>query len=300
MRNYRIITDSASDLTREQRRDNRIGMAPQYITLDGKTYQRDTVDISRDGLYAWMVENPDRFPQTSMQTVADFEDLFSQAGDAGEDVLYISLSGTLSGSCETARMAAGMVMESYPGMDIRVVDSRLVTVLEGLLVLEACRLRDAGVSLDDAERELTRIRGTGRIFFSIKDLEYLRHGGRIGKLAGVAGSLLGIRPVVGFRDGELSNEGLVRSRGKSMERVEQQFYAHIREHYTSPEEYIPAVGYGFDKEEGEMLRERVAEGLRQMGHGQSLPLYAIGSLIAIHAGPYPIGLGVLGRAKIEK
>ena len=300
MRNYRIITDSACDLTPEQLQAGNIGLAPQYLTLDGETYLRDTVDISRDALYTWMVENPDRFPKTSTQTVADFTDLFAEAAEVGEDVLYISLSGTLSGSCETARMAAGMVMESCPGVDIRVVDSKLVTVLEGLLVLEACRLRDAGVSLDDAVRELTRIRGTGRIFFSIKDLEYLRHGGRIGKLAGAVGSLLGVRPVVGFQDGELLNAGLVRGRGKSIERAEQLFYAYIREHYASPEAYIPAVGYGFDQAEGEVLRARVAATLESMGHAQSLPLYAIGSLIAIHAGPYPIGMGLIERARIVK
>ena len=298
MRNYRIITDSTSDLTAEQRREHRIGLAPQYLTLDGETYLRDTVDLSRDELYAWMAANPDRFPKTSMQTMADFEELFTQAGDAGEDVLFIGLSGTLSGACETARMVAGMVMESYPGMEIRVVDSRLVTVLEGLLVLEACRLRDAGAPLEVAVREITRIRGTGRIFFSIRDLEYLRHGGRIGKLTGAAGSLLGVRPVVGFQDGELTNAGLVRSRRKSLERVERQFYAHIRETYSSPEAYSAAVGYGLDRAEGEALRARAEESLGRMGHAQNLPLYAIGSLIAVHAGPYPIGLGLLERAKI--
>ena len=88
-----------------------------------------------------------------------------------------------------------MILEEYPEAKIAVVDSTFDTVLQGLFVLEACRLRDLGLEYEQITEALLSIRESGRIFFTIGSIDYLKHGGRIGKLAGIAASALKIKPI---------------------------------------------------------------------------------------------------------
>ena len=83
-----------------------------------------------------------------------------------------------------------MVKDEYPEARITVIDSRVNTVLQGLNVLEACRMRDMGLDYEEIIERILPIRETGRIFFTIGSIDYLRHGGRIGKLAGIAAGAL--------------------------------------------------------------------------------------------------------------
>jgi DegV family protein with EDD domain len=300
MRRIRILSDSACDLPEQIVKENDIHIIPYYISTNGADYLKDGVELSRDTFYAWMVANPEVFPKTSMPTVNDFMDVFEAAGEAGEDVICICISKKFSSTYRTAGTAAALTKEKFPDMRIEVIDSALATVMQGLFVLEACRLRDAGVSIDYAVTELKSIRGTGRIFFTIKNLDYLRHGGRIGKLTSIAGSLLGIRPIIALKEGELFSSGIVRSRSKSLDKVEHQLIEHIKENYTSPDEYRAVVGSGYDKEEGDEFRRRLDGTLQSIGHKLTLPVYSIGNIIGVHIGPYPIGAAVIKRAKLKE
>ncbi len=95
------------------------------------------------------------------------------------------------------------------------IDSSVDTVLQGLYVLEAVELRDAGVSYRDAAARLEEIKNTGRIFFTVGNMEYLKHGGRIGKVSALAGSVLDIRPVITLKKGEIFPSGIGRGRKRS-------------------------------------------------------------------------------------
>ena len=298
MRGYRIISDSACDLPPELAREQDITVLPYYLSIDGANYLKDQVELSRDRFYQWMIDNPGQFPKTSMLTVMDFLDVFLSAGKAGEDVICICLSKKLTSTFQTALTAKSMALEQCPDMEIYIVDSALATVMQGLFVLEACRLRDAHVPVGPAVQELERIKKTGRIFFTIKNLDYLRHGGRIGKLASMAGSLLGIRPVIALRDGELFSAGMTKGRNRSREKAQKLFLEHMEATYTSPEQYSAVVGYGYDQEEGTAFHQRVCQGLARLGHKAAVPVYKIGNVIGAHIGPYPIGAAVIDRAVI--
>ena len=298
MRGYRIISDSACDLPPELVQEHKITVLPYYLSMDGVKYLKDQVEMGRDQFYQWMVDNPGSFPKTSMPTVMDLLDLFTAAGRDGEDVICICLSKKLTSTYQTALTARSVALEQFPEMEIYVIDSMLATVMQGLFVLEACRLRDASVPIGDAVSELERIKGTGRIFFTIKNLEYLRHGGRIGKLAGMAGSILGIRPVVALREGELFSAGMTKGRTRSKDKAARQFLEHVGGNYVEPREYSAVVGYGYDQDEGRAFHEKICQGLARIGHRAAVPMYKIGCLIGAHIGPHPIGAAVIDRAVI--
>lgn len=134
-------------------------------------------------------------------------------------MLCVCLNAPFSGSFQAARNARSLLMEEFPRAEVCVLDSQLATVLQGVLVLEAVHLRDAGVSLAAAAAQLESNRKTGRIFFTTNDLEYLKHGGRVGRAAAAAGSLLHVKPLIGYRDGGLISDGIAQGRKRSMQRV---------------------------------------------------------------------------------
>lgn len=147
-------------------------------------------------------------------------------------------------------------------------------------------------------RELEKIKSTGRIFFTVGGIEYLQHGGRIGKLAGLAGSVLGIRPIITLKQGEIFPSGVARTRKKSLEKVLELLLEHLRENGVDCSEYSFAIGYGYDREEGVKLRQQALEALHKNGYSiteDQLPLYQIGAAIGVHTGPHPLGFGIMRR-----
>ncbi len=134
-------------------------------------------------------------------------------------MICICITAKFSGSLQSATTAKDMILEEYPEAKIAVIDSTFDTVLQGLFVLEACRLRDLGLEYEQITEALLSIRESGRIFFTIGSIDYLKHGGRIGKLAGIAASALKIKPLITLKEGEIFNSGITRSRQKSMQKV---------------------------------------------------------------------------------
>ena len=181
--NFHIVSDSSCDLGRERCRRLGITMVSFYAALGDETYYREEKDVSTREFYQRMAAMPGVFPKTSMPTVEDYLEAFYPLAEQEKPILCICLNSLFSGSYQTARNAAEELREEFPHARVHVMDSRLATVLQGLLVEEAVRLRDMGVTLEAAVAALEPLPMTGRIFFTTDDLEYLRHGGRIGKAA---------------------------------------------------------------------------------------------------------------------
>ena len=114
-------------------------------------------------------------------------------------MLCICISTKLSSSLQSARIAAQMTEEAYPNARIILLDSLCATLMQSALVLEACRLRDAGLSVEEAARILADLRKTARIFFTVGSFDYIQHGGRVGKMTGLAGALLNVKPLITCR-----------------------------------------------------------------------------------------------------
>ena len=201
-----------------------------------------------------------------------------------------------SGSFQSACTARQILLEEYPQADIQVLDSRLATVLQGVLVLEAVHMRDRGFSLAQAAAVLEETRNTGRIFFTTSDLDYLRHGGRIGKAAQAAGTLLHVKPLIGYQGDGLVTDGIAQGRKNSLTRVMELFYRYLDRNQIDLNGYYLVTGYGLDLEEHQDFARRLLEGLKERGWpAETAGAFQIGVTIGVHTGPTPIGLGILKK-----
>lgn len=292
---FQIICDGSIDLGVDISREKGIHMVPFYVSFDGENYEKEAEELEVHKFYQRMKDEPQVYPRTSLPSVQDYIDAFQGYLQKGLDILCICLSSALSGSYNSARAAAELMCEKYPQQRIRVVDSTLVTVLEGVLALEAVRMRDSGLPLDQTVEQLERLKKTGRIFFTIGTMDYLVHGGRVGKLIGLAASTLRLRPLIVWKDDEITSFGVSRSRTSSIAKVMEAAKGYLQKLGGSLSHYQIFVGYGYDREEGISLRERFAGMLKELGEAAEIPIYQVGTTIGVHTGPYPLGIGILEK-----
>lgn len=295
--NYQIITDGSCDLPPELTKARNLPVVPFYVSFDSVEYQKELVEIGIRDFYEQMVQNPKVFPKSSMPSVQDYADVFLPLAKSGTAIICICITTKFSGSMQSALGAKELVLETCPDARITVIDATINTVLQGLYVLEALAMRDAGTSYEETIQALERIKSTGRIFFTVGNMDYLKHGGRIGKLSGLAGSILGIKPLITLKEGEIFPSGITRSRKKSMEKVIELLLDYLKENQADISHYSIAVGYGYDYDEAVMFRQMVIDTLKDSYPiaEENLPLYQIGATIGVHTGPYPLGLGIIKR-----
>ena len=291
-----IISDGSLDLSQEITKEKDIEVVPFYVSFDSNTYQKEMVELGVREFYQEMVDHPDVFPKSSMPSVDDFYQVFEKSAKQQISVICICITKKFSGSLQSATVAKEMIEENYPDAKITLIDSIINTVLQGLFVLEACRLRDQGLEYEEIVEKLLPIRQTGRIFFTIGSIDYLRHGGRIGKLAGITAGALGIKPMITLKEGEIFNSGLARNRIKSMKKIVEMTKNYLDEVNAKPGEYSFCIGYGYDYDEAVKFREMLKELVEERLGIDEIEIYQIGATIGVHTGPYPIGVGIIKKA----
>ncbi len=294
-----IITDGSCDLPKELTKEKDIKVVPFYVSFDGETYLKEMEELDIREFYQKMVDHPNVFPKTSMPSVDDYYQVFEPLAKEGVPMICICITTKFSGSMQSATTARDMILEQYPDARIEVIDATVNTVLQGLYVLEACRLRDLGWEYDRLVKRILEIRESGRIFFTIGSIDYLKHGGRIGKLAGIAGSALKIKPLITLKAGEIFNSGISRNREKSMLKVIDMLKEYLDEVHAKPGEYSFAVGFGYDYEEACRFKEKLRDLVKERLGIDEITIYQIGATIGVHTGPYPIGVGIIHRADVE-
>ena len=216
---FDIITDSACDLTLDTAKQLQIEVVPFYVSLDGEHYRKEGKEIAVRDFYQFMVDNPSAYPKTSLASIEDFEQAFRAHAAAGRDVLCLVFTSKMSGCVGSARNARDLVLEDFPDARIEVIDSAAATVTESTMVENAVAMRDAGCTLDETVTWLEAEKATNQIFFTVGNLDYLIKGGRIGKVTGRAANMLGIKPMILFKDGEIFSGGVARGRQKSFEKA---------------------------------------------------------------------------------
>ncbi len=292
---YQIITDGSCDLGQEIPQQNGIKVVPFYVTFDGRDYKKEIEEIGVREFYQQMVDNPDKFPKSSLPSVQDYVEAFTPYAKEGKDIICLCITVKFSGSYNSARTAAATIKEEYPEVKIEVVDTTVNTVLQGLLVLETVRMQKAGLSFEETVAQIERIKSSGRIIFTVGNYEYLIHGGRIGKVMGNAASTLGIKPLIMLREGEIFPTGITRSRKKALKRLIEQTRNHFSKIGESPDDYHIVVGYGYDYEEAVLFRDELLSSLKTYSGIESIEIFQIGATIGVHTGPYPIGLGLIRK-----
>ena len=187
--------------------------------------------------------------------------------------------------------AKDICLEKYPDAKITVVDSMVNTGLQGLLVLEVVRMKQDGLTYEKIVENIEKLKKTGRIYFTVGSLDYLRHGGRIGKLMAIVGATLKIKPIIVLRDGEIFSEGISFTRTKSFIRATNLAIEYFNKNKLNMNEYQFVTGYGYDEVEGKNFHKRFED---MIGRPNLLNLQ-IGATIGVHTGPYPLGIGFIKK-----
>ena len=295
---YQIISDGSCDLPSDLAEEAGIGIVPFYVSFDEKNYLKEIQEIGIRSFYQQMVDEPNVYPKSSMPSVSDFMDAFIPYVESGIPIICICITTKFSGSMQSAVNAKQMIQEKYPDSKITVMDATVNTVLQGVFVLEAAKMREAGLSYEDTIKKLDEIKKTGRIFFTVGNLEYLKHGGRIGKVTALAGSVLGISPVITLKEGEIFPSAIGRSRKKTSDKTIDLLLNYLKENDGDIQDYSLAVGFGYDQQEAYEYQERVIERLHGKGYEiskEELPIRQIGATISVHTGPYPLGLVIIKK-----
>lgn len=295
---FAIVCDSSADLSPQEIRDTQVSVVPFYVSMDDSTYLHEGRDITTEQFYAAMIEHPDCCPKTSMPTIQDFGEAFYPYVKEGLPVLCICLTQSFSGSYRSAVNAKEMMESEFPKARIYVMDSQQVTGIQGILVKEAARLRDMDMALEEAVPLLEDIRSSGHIFFTTKDLKYLRRGGRLSAASYVAGSMLDIKPLLHFHDGILESPGICRGRKHSLKKISDTFFDYLKAENMDLKGYIFGTGVGVDVPEYQDFLDSIAEKMDEYDiHPDQWVKIRIGATIGVHTGPYPVGLGVIKRCE---
>lgn len=293
---FHIISDGSCDLPISLTQEKNITVVPFYVSFDDEHYLKENVEIGIRDFYQQMVDKKGVYPKSSMPSVQDYEDAFLPFVKEGIPLICICITTKFSGSMQSALNAKALLLEHYPDAQITVIDATINTVLQGQYVLEAAALRDAGLSYQETIARLEEIKSTGRIFFTVGNMEYLKHGGRIGKVAALAGGILDIRPVITLKEGEIFPSGIDRGRKRTLQKVMDLLLEYLKESSLGIECYSIAVGYGYDIEEGIAFRGHALLELQKNGYPiHEIPVYQIGATIGVHTGPYPLGFGIIER-----
>ncbi len=188
-----IVTDSGVDLLLPQERlaELNIHVVPLVVTLDGKSY-REGVDIQPDEFYQLLAET-DSLPVTSQPSAGDFAETYRRLAAVDPDILSIHISAGLSGTLNAARTGASTVPEA----NVTVIDTKTLSAAAGWQVEAAARAAKAGWSMEQILGLMERIGDASESAYTLKELKYLIHGGRISHMKGLIASLLNIKPLIG-------------------------------------------------------------------------------------------------------
>lgn len=276
MKKIRIITDSASDMALPA--PEGITVLPMRIRFGEEEYQ-DGVTITHKAFYEKLIER-DELPETSLISPATFAETYQSAVDQGEQVLVITISSKLSGTYQSAVLAA----EDFPGQ-VFVVDSLNAAIGEQALVLYAKQLADDGMSMRDIIVMLDIAKQKLHLVALLDTLEYLKKGGRISKTVAFVGGMLSIKPVVAVQDGEVILLGTARgSRNGSnflIKEIEK----------SSGVDFSKPICLGYTGLSDKLLQKYIQDSKHLWeGHADALRMASIGATIGTHVGPDAIAV----------
>ena len=204
-----IVTDSGTDVTlsSEELKELGIHIVPLVVTLGGKSY-KEGVDIQPEKFYP-LLEATEELPVTSQPSAGDFAAVYAELAKTDPDILSIHISSGLSGTSSSAKAGAALV----PQARVTVVDTKTLSAPAGWQVEAAARGVKAGWSLDHILETLKKISEATDVLYTLKELKYLIHGGRISHLKGLLASLLNIKPIIGVEKagGTYVQQGMART-----------------------------------------------------------------------------------------
>lgn len=296
MRSFDIIADSAANLTDGMIETYNIGVVSYSVNIDGtemESYVKgaDSEEIAKK-FYDAMRE--DKNTKTTLVNAGKIIDAVTPCFEAGRDVLFVSLSSTISGTYSQAKFAAEELAKTYPDRKMLIFDSYNAGLGEGLFALYAAKLRDMDYSIDECYEWMESNKFRLNSVFTVSSLKYLKRGGRISATLAIAGTLLNIKPILwADENGKIVSMGVERGRKKAIAKLAETFAQRV-EH---PDNQIIAISHADCLEDALLLRDMVMEhGAKQV----EIAMFEI--CTGSHVGPGSLALFYLGseRGKEEK
>jgi DegV family protein with EDD domain len=271
-----IVTDSTADLPPALQERFGLGVVPLVVNWDGQTF-RDKIDLTTAEFYR-RLRSTKSLPKTGAPSLAAFEAVFRDQLKQHTAVISLNLASHLSGTFDVAKKAA----ESVDPRRISVIDSGSVSVCLGWLAEIAANLAQKGQEAAAIVEQLEETRGRMRILALLETLQFLQRGGRIGRAAALAGTLLSVKPILSVRDGEVAPVERVRTMNGAMRRLVELVVA------MGPVERLGVVDGDSAGHAGE-----VATQLRAHYPDLEIDRRELGPVVGTHGGPGVVGVGVL-------
>ena len=286
----RLFTDTSANLPLHILREHHISVLSFSYTVDGQAVHYDensTVDFDGKAFYGAMRNGA--VVKTSMINVVNFELPFSETLQAGDDVLYVGMSGGISGAAGAAAIAVKDLRQKYPGRHIAAIDTYAASLGEGLQVLAAAQMIQDGMPFEEIEKKLLHDRDFMCQYFTVDDLMYLRRGGRISGAAAVVGSVLNIKPILtGDPTGHIVSCGKSRGMKRALTALADK-YAQLAQDHSG------RIGIAHaDNEEGYQLLLSL---LKERGFSGECLLVDYEPVTGSHVGPGTVALFFMGTRK---
>jgi DegV family protein with EDD domain len=281
-----IVTDSGADLylPADELEGLDIHIVPLTVTLGDKTY-REGVDIQTDEFYRLLAET-DSLPSTSQPSSGDFADTYRRLAERDPDILSIHISSGLSGTCNAARIGAALVPEA----NVTVVDAKTLSAAAGWQVQAAARGAKAGWSKDRILALIRRIGEASDSLYTLRELKYLIHGGRISHMKGLIASVLNVLPMIGVEKegGTYVQRGQVRSFKKAITGLVDL----ISRQHVPGSSLRTQVLHSQNPEGAAMLQEQI----NQRFNCSWLPVGPMSLVLGAHTGPSMVGVAYAPQA----
>jgi DegV family protein with EDD domain len=274
--NTAIVLDSTADFPEGPDRYPNWRIVPLYLNFGAASY-RDYVDLGPDEFYARLQEAPEP-PSTAQPTPGDFLAVYDELRSSYERIYSLQLSSTLSGTFASAQSAAATA-----GGAIRVVDTRTVSAAVAMLALAVQRRLEAGTTDGEIDALVAQYRASHGLLFTVDTLEYLARGGRIGRGAAFAGTLLNVKPILGLEDGEVVPLKRVRGSQKALEEFRSILVAATSDR--------PSLRIGLAHAAAPERLAGLERIVREARPRATLEVEAaLGAVVGAHAGPGTLGL----------
>ncbi|MFV0344149.1 MAG: DegV family protein [Anaerocolumna sp.] len=287
MRDYVIITESTSDITKELVEELGVIVIPMEFEMNQKSYIHypDAREMGIHEFYEGLKAGNKSV--TSLVNTQIFLNYFEPILKEGKDILYIGFSSGLSGTYNSAVIAREELIEKYPDGNISCIDTKAASAGEGLLVYTAAVKKKEGLTFEEVDTWLRENILHLCHWFTVDDLFHLKRGGRVSALSAGIGTALNIKPVLHVDDeGHLIPMEKVRGRKKSLLAL----LKHMVETCTNPNEQVIFIGHGDALEEANFLAEQIKEKLQV----KDVKIMPIGPVVGSHSGPGTIAIFFYG------
>jgi len=291
MSDYRIITDSTSDLPASLVRELELHVIPMLYTVDGRDYLNtpDERFLSSHDFYEML--RAGKVSTTTQINGEVFKDEVRPYLLEGLDILYLGFSSGLSSTFSSVLIASQDLKDEFPDRIIVIIDTLAASMGEGLIVYHAAKRRKQGMSIDDVASWVEENKLHLAHWFTVDDLNHLKRGGRVSVAAAFVGTMLNIKPVLHVDDdGHLIPVDKVRGRRKSLEEL----VSHMEKSALSPAEQTIFISHGDAPEDAAYVEKLV----RERFDVKSVYINPIGPVIGSHSGPGTVALFFLASKRL--